>query len=225
MVLEYNPLKIGNRTINVRNWKVKDRDNFKILLSKAITPKEQENALYQSLVFSVLETPIALNRDELEYLFILLRIKNLGEFTYYNHLCPKCDKTSRIKLSIKDLISVSFGELSEINVNNIKLELQEIQNVKYYNDLMAKTEEPLKDDLILHIKALNENESLGYDDIKKTFDDFDTTLMDEIFDLFEKMIFTIDSREYSVECPECKSSTNIIFDEIPDLLPNKWTKR
>ena len=55
MVLEYKNIKLGNRNIKVRNWKVKDRDEFKKLIKNGVTQEDVDDARYKTLLFNVLE--------------------------------------------------------------------------------------------------------------------------------------------------------------------------
>ncbi|EAL4083008.1 hypothetical protein DFW61_11800, partial [Campylobacter coli] len=66
MVLEYNPIKLGNRSIKVRNWKVKDRELYKSKLKNISSTEDELKARYECFVTNILETPTALNNDELE---------------------------------------------------------------------------------------------------------------------------------------------------------------
>ena len=225
MVLEYKNIKLGNRNIKVRNWKVKDRDEFKKLIKNAVTQEDVDDARYKTLLFNVLENEIALNKDEMEYLFLLLRARNIGEKIIHKFKCDECNKIAEVELKILDILKVKFGSISNINRENFIIELQDVQNAEFYNNKIKSSESPLLDDLILHIKSINGDETKGFDEIKKISEEQDVQFIDNILDEFEEMIFRITSREKSVKCNHCKKSTTFMFDEIPNLIPSKWLAR
>ena len=55
MVLEYNPIKLGNRSIKVRNWKVKDRELYKNKLKNISSTEDELKARDECFVTNILE--------------------------------------------------------------------------------------------------------------------------------------------------------------------------
>ncbi|EAJ2432402.1 hypothetical protein DFW84_09500 [Campylobacter coli] len=225
MVLEYNPIKLGNRSIKVRNWKVKDRELYKSKLKNISSTEDELKARYECFVTNVLETPTALNNDELEYLFLLLRIANLGDDLNYHWWCRSCEKTTDSKIKLSKLFTTKSGKIQDIDIGDIKIELQDVQNVELYNNKLRTSDSPSTDDLIFHIKSINDDNTKGFQDIKNYFDELDINTMDKISEAFEKMIFKIESREHTVTCSHCGANSTFNFDEIPDIIPPKWLKR
>lgn len=225
MVLEYKPLKIGTRTLKVRNWKVRDRLKLKEYLSQNPNELKQQEFTLETLVYNCLETPAALNEDELEYLFTQLRINSIGDDVDFKFTCsnPDCNETVDVKLKVSKIYKPNFTELKDIRIGENVIELQEIKNVEYYNRKMKESKSPSFTDLVLHIKTLN-GETLSEQAILKKFEDLDTKEMDEILDKWDSMRFTI-SRENELKCPHCGKTETFIFDEIPNLIPQKWFKR
>ena len=111
MVLEYNPIKLGNRSIKVRNWKVKDRELYKNKLKNVSSTEDELKARYECFVTNILEKPTALNNDELEYLFLLLRIANLGDDLNYHWWCRNCEKTTDSKIKLSKLFTTKSGNI------------------------------------------------------------------------------------------------------------------
>lgn len=225
MVLEYNPIKLGNRSIKVRNWKVKDRELYKNKLKNISSTEDELKARYECFVTNILEKPTALNNDELEYLFLLLRIANLGDDLNYHWWCRNCEKTTDSKIKLSKLFTTKSGKIQDIDVGDIKIELQDVQNVELYNNKLRTSDSPSTDDLIFHIKSINGDNTKGFQDIKNYFDELDINTMDKISEAFEKMIFKIESREHTVTCTHCGANSTFNFDEIPDIIPPKWLKR
>lgn len=225
MILEFQPIKLGNRTIKVRKWKVRDRNNFKEELKKEQGDGAELRALYRTLLFNVLETPTALNRDERDYLFLLLRCENLGDTVDFAYNCNKCNKTVDVKLKIKSLWKTKFGEVKDISVDNISLKFQDVQNVEFYNEKISNPDSSELDDLTLHVKSFNGDETLGYEQLMEKFNDLEISTMDKIFDEYEKFNFQITTKIHEVTCPHCKNKEKFDFQEIPNIIPYKWLTR
>ncbi len=225
MVAEVNNVKLGNRVLEVRNWKVRDRNAFKDAIKNSISLEDQKNKMYEYLVMNMLSKPVALNRSELEFLLIILRAKNIGNIIDYRFKCDNCGERVTVKLPIEDILKTEYGEIKDISIDNIKIELQDVQNVAFYNETLAKSNHPILDDLILHIKSVDGDDKKSYKDLIQYFSEFDINLMDKILDKFESMIFRITSRDKEVVCPNCQHKTMFYFDNIPELIPAKWYER
>ena len=221
----YKSLKLGNRVINVRNWKVRDRIKLKDLLKDTPSEKRQQEIILDTLVYNCVEGKVALNEDELEYLFAQLRINSIGDEINFKYTCPNldCNEQVEMKLRISEIYKPKFKKLGSITVGNISLELQEIQNIEYYNRKMKESTTPSLTDLVLHIKTLN-SEQKSENQILHIFEELDTKDMDSILDKWDTMRFTLD-RVNSLKCPYCGKEEEFEFDEIPDILPQTWLKR
>lgn len=221
----YRPLKLGLRTVNVRNWKVRDRIKLKELLRDAQSEKKQQDIILDTLVYGCLESKAALNEDELEYLFASLRVNSIGDDVTFKYTCPNLDCNEQInaQLKITDIYKPEFKKLTNIEVGDIKLELCDVQNVEYYNRKIKETSTPSLTDLILHIKSVN-GEAKSENQILHIFEELDTKDMDAILDKWDTMRFTL-NREKTLKCPFCGKEETFEFDEIPDILPQAWLKR
>ena len=221
----YKPLKLGNRTIGVRNWKVRDRIKLKDLLKDAPTEKRQQEIILDTLVYNCVEGKVALNEYELEYLFAQLRANSIGDEFPFEYTCPNldCNEQVRMDLKISDVQKPEFKKLGTITVGNINLELQDVQNVEYYNRKMKESSTPSLTDLVLHIKTLN-GEQKSENQILHIFEELDTKDMDSILDKWDAMRFTL-NRVKVLKCPYCGKEEEFEFDEIPDILPKAWLKR
>lgn len=221
----FQPLKLGNRTISVRNWKVRDRLKLKESLKNTSNETKQQEITLDILVYGCLEKPVALNEDELEYLFTMLRVNSIGDEVKFKFTCPNtdCNAENEIKLKPSKIYKPSFKELKNIKVPGIDIELQEVRNVEYYNSKIKTSTSPSLTDLILHIKTIN-GEMKSEEMINRIFEELDTKVMDEILDKWDEMRFTI-SRENKLKCPVCNAEEEFYFDEIPNLIPEKWFRR
>lgn len=211
-------IQLGNRKVNIRRWKVKDRKAIKSLYKEDLSEEKVLKKLVEILVIDCIEEKIDLNPDEIKYLLAKIREYSLNKKIKYKFSCPKCSKMNEIELSCDEIFKPKFGE-----IKNIKdIELQDVKNPKLFNQVLMESESPLLDNLMLRIKTIS-GEVFNYEKIKSYFDEMDTLELDEILDEFEKMIFTLDS-EIDVTC-ECGHTQKIDFDSIPDLIPIEWVLR
>lgn len=221
----FRPIKIGNRSIKARNWKVKDRLALKEAYKNTESEIKAQEKTLEILVYGCLEEPVALNENELEYLFTQLRVNSIGDDIDFRFTCSNenCNETSTIKLKVSKIYKPKFGELKNIKVGELDIELQDIKNPDYYNKRLKSSVSPSLDDLILHIKTIN-SQTMSEDKIIRIFDELDTKEMDEILDKWDSMRFTM-NRENVIKCPVCGKEETFEFDEIPNLIPQNWLKR
>ena len=211
-------VQLGNRKINIRRWKVKDRKAIKALYKEEMSEEKTLRKLIQILVFGCIEEKIDLNPDEIKYALAKIREYSLNKKIKYKFSCPECQKLNEVELSCDEIFKPKFSDIKNIR----DIELQEVKNIDLFNQVLMESESPLLDNLMLRIKSIN-GEIYTYEKIKNYFDEMDTLELDEILDEFEKMIFTLDS-EIEVAC-ECGNKQIIEFDSIPDLIPLEWVLR
>ena len=222
---EFEDFKLGNRIIKLRKWKVRDRFALKEALKNAKTEFEAAKVSQKILVFDCLAEPYALSRDELDYIFAMLRSKSVGNIIKFDKNCPNCGISKSVEIKLDKLFKTSYGEFKTINVNDIVIELQEVKNIEAYNKTLEASNEPDFDDFLYHIKSLNGNESLGINELKEFFENLDISTMDSIFAEYDKMRFVINSKDFTCKCSKCGAIDTISFDEIPNIIPETWFRR
>lgn len=220
----YKDLKVGNKTLKFRKWKVKDRQKLRDLIAKNKTPESASKIMIQTLVFDCLDKEYPLNIDEIQYVFNQMRIENIGADIEIEYKCPACEKNVKQKLLINDFHVPQFSDGNIIGVEDLKIELQDVLNAKEYNKKIWDSKDYWIDDLIFHIKSLNGDETLSFNALKEFIEDLDVAILDSILDQYEKIRFNL-KKEYALKCPECENTRTIIFDEIPDFLPAQWLLR
>lgn len=225
MELLFRPIKVGNRVIKARNWKVKDRLMLKEAFKNVESEIKAQEKTLDILVYNCLEEQVPLNENELEYLFAILRVNSIGDDVEFRWTCSNenCNQISKTSLKVSKIYKPKFGELKDIKVNDISIELQEVKNVEYYNKRIRSSSSPSLDDLILHIKTVN-GQTMSEDKIQRVFDELDTKDMDAILDKWDEIRFTID-RSNKVKCEHCGKEEEFEFDEIPNMIPQNWLKR
>jgi putative baseplate hub subunit protein len=223
--MDYIDLNVGNKIVKIRKWKVKDRENFKKdLLKNKDSAEKVAKVTLDNLVYNCLDKEYALNPDEIQYVFNNIRINSISDEVEFKYICKNCNKQESQIVKISEIHKGHFYNEDKIEVKNITILLQDVKNVKMYNDTIFKSETPWIDDLIYHIKSFNGDESMSFQKLKDLFLDLDVDILDEIMDKYDDIRFKLD-KEYDVICPECGNTHTYIFDEIPDFLPQKWLSR
>ena len=197
-----NQVIINNKVIKFRKWKVKD----KFALDNAKTKEEIRNAL----VYNCLENPkIILDETEYEYILTCIRDKSLNKPSTYTFTCDECEEDFDHEVKVSEITKVIFNGYKPIQTRNFKIELQDIQNRKFYEEKMTSKNksELMYFDFILHIKSINDDETLTFDKIVEMFNDLDVDEFEEI------------------ECPHCHTKMKVEYDTISrDFFPNLWNK-
>lgn len=217
---EYFTIPLGRRNVEIRKWKVKDRQTLKKSFNTSDADAQVERTL-KILVWNCINGKIALNKDELEYVFAQIRRHSIGDSTEFQYTCqnPECNKLATQKVNISEIWRPKYQELRNFG----DFELQEIQNIDYYNKKIKEYDYSSMIDFALHIKSYK-GEQLSDEKYLKIFEDLTTSEMDEILDTWESMAFSLD-RNNSMVCPHCGTENTFEFDEIPNLIPPIWFRR
>lgn len=221
----WKAIRLGARPLHIRKWKVRDRLKLKKFAQSQQDAQKQQEGTLQILVFGCIQEQIGLNKDELEYMFAQLRTHSIGDETEFSYNCTnlECNKLNKAKMKVSQIYKPEFGKIDDIKTENLYIQLQDIQNPKYYNKKMLENQYDDLTDLVLHIKTINGKE-LKEREILAMFEELDTDEMDYIFDIWDSMRFTI-NRENTLICEHCGAENTFEFDEIPNLIPPIWFRR
>lgn len=217
---DFFAMPLGRRTVEIRKWKVKDR----LTLKKSFNANDAELQVEKTLkilVWNCINGKIALNKDELEYVFAQIRRHSIGDAVEFQYTCqnPDCNKLATQKMYISQIWRPQFQELRNFG----DFEFQEIQNIDYYNKKMQEYNYSSMIDLALHIKTYK-GQPMSDTEYLKIFENLNTDEMDSILDTWEAMVFHLD-RYNSMICPHCQTENGFDFDEIPNLIPPVWFRR
>lgn len=233
METNYIDLPLGNRVVKVRKWKVKDRNNLKKAFSENKDEVKNGFSIIKYLVEDCLDKEYALNPDEITYILSFLRSICIDNKFKLKYKCNECGNVNDLTFYILDkdgekgvlhpkFKEESFDNLS-IDTKSFHIELQEVKNIKFYKEVLMKSQNTDLDDLILHIKSIN-SESKSYKELKELFEDCETDEVDEIISIFNEMRFSLDKKN-EVQCCDCLNTRELEFDTIPELLPIEWLKK
>lgn len=212
-------LNIGNQTIRYRKWKNKDRKKFKELVKQDNGNQELiAKHTLECLVFDCLDKEYPLSPDEIQYVLTKIRQASIGQYIEFKYVCESCGKENIRELDL-DNISFSADVVNEIKSKNYNIKLQPVKNIKLYNELILNSSDIVQD-LALRILSVNDETDFSKDDIEALFDEMDTDELDIILDQFKKR-FNINNN-ISYTCKFCNHKQDLIFNEIPDFLPDSW---
>jgi len=215
-------LKVGNKTIKYRKWKVKDRKKYITSVKNNDEIKTKEAIIYDCIE----DKNIVLSDEECKYVLINIRTKSFNTNVNYVFNCEKCKTDYEYNANILDLVKPTFKPLRAISVNvdnkNYNVAVGELRNRQFYEEMISSHKDE-KDiiDFILHIQAFNDNVSFTFDEIVQIVNDMDIDAFDAIYREWENMRFKLDCT-HQVQCPNCAEKDIYIFDTFPGFFPNNW---
>ena len=218
-------LKIRDRELKFRSWKVQDKIN----LENAKTIYDKRKAL----VYNCLENPnIALDMNEYQYVLLQIRNKTLKHYeVQYNFICSKCYKEYAFIANLDDIIKPEFKPYSVIKTKNYTIELQDICNQNFYESLMQdiensdiedKANQKILMDFILHIKTFNNDINFNTKSILDIINNMDVEEFENIMIQYNDMKFKLNNIS-TIQCPYCEHKETVQFDTIPNFFPISWT--
>lgn len=216
----YVPVKLKDKTVNVRKWKVKDRKKFLQSI------KDQDvKASTTALVNDCMEDPtIPLSPEEFRYLLLKIRALSLGEKVTYELNCEKCEKDFDMAVNIRDISNPVFQENNIISSGNIKIKTGDIPSKQFYDKAMDELQDE-RDifliDFLFHIKEIDGSDAFTFEDLFNFINDLDIDIAADIFDQWSKNKFKIDDT-HIVKCPHCNFEEVYVFEDIPGFFPDSW---
>ena len=215
-----NTLKIRDNVIKYRKWKVKDKKKFK-LAQKANDAIMSHNAL----VYDCIENKnVILTPEEQKFMLMALRSVSIGDTLEYTFNCDACEEDYDYTGKISELFIPEFTEYGALKSNSVEFRMGKIQSKEYYDRAMGETEEDEDKflvDFLFHIKSLNDNDTMEFNELFEYVNNMEVDMAEEIFVQWKKMRFEY-SEVKSVTCPHCGAVENYEFDTLPGFLPESW---
>lgn len=208
-------LKVGNKTLTVRKWKGKDKKKFINALKRT---RVSEQDVMDSLVYDCIEEDVVLSNEEYRYVVSRIRAMSLGEEFNVEFYCKECGETYSKTFMLKDILTYTYKDLKEINVQNTKIKFGDIKNKEFY---VQKINEDINYDFLLRIEKFNNNDSFTLEELEEMVEDLDLDVLEEIMTKYHESKFTVHD-VHSVECTNCGHSQKYKFDDIPGFFPKSW---
>lgn len=208
-------LKVGNKVINCRKWKGKDKKRFISAINKE---NVSETEVMESLVYDCIQEDVILDVEEFRYVLSRIRAYSLGENIHIDFYCENCGGLYEKDFKLKDIISYSYKGLSELKSGDTVIKLGEIKNKELYTKYIQEDDIY---DLLLRVEQFNGDNAFTLETLVDKFDDLDIDVLADLLEQFEQSKFKVDDVN-SVECTHCKKETNFKFDELPEFFPETW---
>jgi hypothetical protein len=212
-------LKIRNKTIKFRKWKVKDKKNF-IESIKNDNPEGISN-----LIYDCIDKPdIALSQEELKYILLNIRAKSLGETLSFNVDCNQCEKEFAFDTNILNTMQPTSQKYKTIKADNLIIKIGEIPNKEYYDDALyqcSTEEQKYLIDFVYHIKEYNGNNGFTFDQVFDFVNNLDIDVGEEVFKQWDSMKFKL-NEIITTTCPHCKHEQLVQLDELYGFFPDNW---
>lgn len=215
---KYN-VKIGDKKINFRKWKVKDKKNF--------TQKVKENDISgsSSLVYDCIEDPsIPLTEQEFKWVLLNIRSKSIGDSVNYTLDCSECENLFEYVSPLTEIMTPEYEKFGIIKSGNVSFEMAEVANKEYYDAAIEQcttSEETFFIDFMYHVKKFNGSDAFTSDTLYEFINDLDLDVGEDIFRKWNKMKFTLNDVK-NVKCPHCGFEENYKFDVLPEFFPDSW---
>jgi hypothetical protein len=217
---EYS-VKLRDKQVNFRKWKVKDKNKFKAAMKENSNPRIVE----QALVFDCLEDPsITLTPEEYKYLMVQIRKESVGDALHYEFICQDCGTEYEFDISIADTFIPTAKPYGKLKVKDTEFVMGEIQNLNIYKEEVSKFTDNYERslfDFLMHVNKLNGSDTFTFDELFNFVNDMDLDIAEEIFKQWDEMKFNLKESKH-VQCPNCKSTINVDFDILPGFLPANW---
>lgn len=214
-------VKIRNRDIKIRKWKVKDKLNF----IKSLKSLNYDDII-DSLVYNCIEDKtIVLSPSEFKYVFLKMRELNVSPYIQFDMVCTECNKEYTFNSLIDDIFQYDKNDFSKIELEDINIEINELTCSKeiYNNIFKLDVSEYEKNymDFLLHISKINGEEMFTFDNLIDYFNEMNVDTFEKIFEMWNKMKFKL-SDEIYIKCPHCDFTELYTIDKIPTFFPESW---
>jgi hypothetical protein len=212
-------VKVRDKEIKFRKWKIRDKKNF-IEAFKA-----NDGLKVQALVYDCIEDPnIALSDEEFKWVILNIRAKSIGETLSFDIYCDNCKKYFEKDEKIVDIHRPNFKPFGILKSGNIEIEMGNIPNKEYYEDAIQQCNTPEERtfvDFLYHIKKLNGSDAFTFDTLYEFVNELDIDVGEDIFKQWDAMKFSFDTVK-EVRCPYCNTKQDIWYDELYGFFPENW---
>jgi len=207
-------ITVGNKNINIRKWKGKDKKNF---INALKNPDVQKSDIMNALVYDCIDENVILSDDEFRFVISRIRALSLGEEFTVEFYCEDCGNTFEQEFLLKDVIRYSYKKLDKIDISGANIKFGEPKNLETY---INKVQQDSDYDFLLRIEEINGNNTFTLDELENIINDLDIDVLEEVMSIYDNAKFTVvDTHE--VECA-CGKKQMYKFDDIPGFFPNSW---
>lgn len=211
-------VKLMDKTIKFRKWKVKDKTKF-------LNNTNDKKLIKEALVYDCLEDKkIALSEDEYNFMLIHIRETSLSDKVTYIFNCDSCGVDFEYEANLKEIITPEFKPYGDIISGKHIFTMGKIRNRDFYQDMMIAAdgdEAKYLIDFISHIHAYNDQDGLTFEQLNNVINELDVDIFEKIFYQWENMRFKTNNT-HDVACDNCGHKTLYEFDDLPGFFPTSW---
>ena len=219
----------GDKVINFRKWKGKERR----LVNELLTSSMNENEINDILTYGCMQEVFYLSDDEKIYTMYILKKHSMTDVFLLNYVCDKCKTVNVEVVSFSDILEPklnNFSNISNISVESIEIEFGNISNNAFTIDTIKKqltTFDRNFYEMALRIKSIKIDNNIfttfSLEEIVYFLDNLDSNIFDEIYTLYKEQKFSLTP---SIECTctesTCNNVTKLHIDTIPNFV-EEWT--
>ena len=221
---QFFEIDLKNRKIFARKWKVKDRLALREAIMSAQDDEEAGRITQQVLVYNCLKEQYALNPDELDYVFLKIRIASIGDTLSVKKTCDECGSEFTTSVDLNNILDAEAAEFKTIELDNLSIKIGPVKNQKMYKEEIEKQKEIILTDLLMHIENIN-GKVMDFPELSEFFGELDNVTYDLILEEYRKMIFKIVRSYVECECPKCANTNKIFYGDLQEILPTSWFVR
>jgi len=208
-------VRIHNKRVHFRKWKVKDKNKF-------LSNKSNKSKIKEALVYDCLKDQTAMSDEEYKFMLIVIRDASLPGDISYEFTC-ECGFTYDYIPKLLDVMKPVFKGYGNISTSGVVFEMQPVQNREFYDRTLSDCSDMEADlfDFLLHVKSLNQDVCLTFDQLLDFVNEMDVDVFEDVFLQWNSMKFRVNNVS-PVTCPKCSLTQLYEFDDLPDFFPESW---
>jgi len=155
-------------------------------------------------------------------MLIVIRDASLPGEIGYEFTC-ECGFTYDYNPNLRDVIKPVFKGYGNILAKGVNFEMQPVQNRAFYEETLGSSSELESTlfDFLLHVKSLNQNTCLTFDQLLEVVNEMEVDVFEDVFLQWNSMKFKVNNVS-PVTCPKCSLTQLYEFDDLPDFFPESW---
>jgi hypothetical protein len=215
------------KSVRFRPYLVKE-EKILMLAMESQDPKQMLNAIADTIT-SCIEEPVDVNQltsFDIEYMFIQLRSKSVGEVARVGLVCGNCKHTNEVQIKVDDIAVEYPPEVNKIIKLSDKIQLKmkwprynEIVNIPNFNT-MTPTEQSVELISLCIDSVQTEEESIRLsDEPKQEVLDFIDSLNSQQFKMIKDFVDSMPKMKHSVatKCTSCGVENTMRLEGIKDF--------
>lgn len=211
------------KEVEITSWKAKHKKQFIKLIEEKGENMTGEDVAEVLIRQNIDKSQIFLSPDEAQYLLIKIKELSLGGEVDFSMECDneECNKTFEVNLTLDAITHYTPSNYSEMDT----ITWRDIPSQAIFQKVCAENPNELDADieLILHIDAINGEQTIDFKTTLDLIDDMDIRDVTEINSQFMSVMAFLEMGS-KIKCPHCGYEDDYQFDVIPnffeELLPN-----